>query len=334
MIPAPKKLIIMIPCLNEEEALPTTLAALPREAPGVDRIEILIINDGSSDRTVEVARALGVHHILDFRTREGLARTFSAGLAHAARLGADYVVNLDADNQYDARDIPKLLQPLQEGLADMVVGERPIGQIEHFSPVKKALQKLGSAIVRHLSRTTVRDSPSGYRAFNRRAMARLFIFSDYTYTHESLVAAAESGIRVVGVPIRVNPGVMRPSRLMRSTLRYVLTSSLTILRFYVLYNPQNVFLSVAFAAALPGLILFIRFFYLYLTAGGQGHVQSLIVGAVLLMAAMFSFILAVFADIMRINRKLMQRVLSTIQEDLLPQHQRDAKGDSAARRNP
>ncbi len=320
---ATSRLIIMIPCLNEELALPTTLAALPREVPGVDSVEILVINDGSTDRTVEVARECGVHHILDFRTREGLARAFTAGLNHAARLGADYVVNLDADNQYDARDIPKLLKPLQDGLADMVVGERPIGEIAHFSPIKKTLQGMGSWVVRRLSGTTVRDSPSGYRAFNRRAMSRLFIFGDYTYTHESLVAAAESGIRVVGMPIRVNPGVMRPSRLMKSTFRYVITSSLTILRFYLLYNPQNLFLGVAVAAALPGLGLFARFFYYYVTAGGQGHIQSLIVGAVLLMASMFSFILAVFADIMRINRKLTQMVLSVMREDLVQPQVRD-----------
>ncbi len=315
----------MIPCLNEEESLPTTLASLPERVPGIDRIEVLVINDGSEDRTVEVAREWGVHHILDFRTHEGLARTFTAGLAQAARLGADYLVNLDADNQYDAHDIPKLLNPLQEDRADMVVGERPIGEIEHFSPLKKALQCFGSWVVRSLSRTTVRDSPSGYRALNRKAMLRLFIFGEYTYTHESLIAAAESDLRVVGVPIRVNPGVLRPSRLMKSTLRYVITSSVTILRFYVLYNPSTLFLGTALSAGLLGSALFIRFFYFYLTAGGQGHVQSLIVGAVLLIAAMLCVILAVFADIMRINRKLTQRVLSVIQEDVLGRAQLDLR---------
>ena len=310
------KLIIQIPCLNEEETLPTTLAALPRSFEGIDTVEVLLINDGSTDRTVEVARNLKVEHILNFKTNQGLAKVFTAGLREAARLGADYVVNLDADNQYDARDIPQLLAPLREGKADIVVGERPIEDIPHFSFIKKKLQQLGSWVVRSLSQSNVRDSPSGFRAFNRRAMLRLFIFNEYTYTHESLIAAGDSDLKVVGAPIRVNPGVMRPSRLMKSAWRYVAISGGTILRFYLLYNPRPIFNTIGVIGGSLGGFLMLRFVYFYLTEGGRGHVQSLIISAVLLTAAMLSFILAVFSDIMRVNRKLLQETLSELREHL------------------
>jgi glycosyltransferase involved in cell wall biosynthesis len=325
------RLIVQIPCLNEEESLPTTLAALPRSIEGVDTVEVMVINDGSTDRTVEVARSLGVEHILSFKTNQGLAKAFTAGLREAARLGADYVVNLDADNQYDARDIPKLIEPLREGRADIVVGERPIEAIRHFSFVKKKLQQAGSWVVRRLSKSNVRDSPSGFRAFNRKAMLRLFIFNEYTYTHESLIAAGDSDLKVVGVPIRVNPEVLRPSRLMKSTGRYVWISGRTILRFYLLYNPRTIFNSIGVLAGLLGAFLMVRFLYFYVIGDGAGHVQSVIVGGVFLTASMLSFILAVFSDIMRINRKLMQETLSELREHL---YQSSSKQDgSAARRN-
>ena len=308
------KLIIQIPCLNEEESLPTTLEALPRTVEGIGRVEVLVINDGSTDRTVEVARRCGVEHVLDFKTNQGLAKAFAAGLLEAARLGADYVVNLDADNQYNAQDIPKLLEPLRAGRADIVVGERPIDQIEHFSPLKKVLQRFGSWVVRRLSITEVRDSPSGFRAFNRRAMLRLFIFNEHTYTHESLIAAGDADLKVVGVSIRVNPGEMRPSRLMKSSGQYVLVSGGTILRYYLLYNPRTIFIRLGVLSGLLGGFLMARFLYFYVTEGGQGHVQSLVVSSVLLTAGMLLFILAVFSDIMRINRKMMQKMLSEWRE--------------------
>ena len=328
------KLIIQIPCLNEEESLPATLEALPRTVEGIGRVEVLVINDGSTDRTVEVARRRGVEHVLDFKTNQGLAKAFTAGLLEAARLGADYVVNLDADNQYNAEDIPKLLEPLRAGRADITVGERPIDQIEHFSAWKKVLQRLGSWVVRRLSKTEVRDSPSGFRAFNRRAMLRLFIFNDHTYTHESLIAAADADLKVVGVPIRVNPGEMRPSRLMKSSGQYVLVSGGTILRYYLLYNPRTIFIRLGTVAGLLGVYLMVRFLYFYFTVGGQGHVQSLVVSSVLLTAGMLLFILAVFSDIMRINRKMMQNMFSEWREETYGAQAARDEGRGALTRKP
>jgi glycosyltransferase involved in cell wall biosynthesis len=320
MHPAGPTLIIQIPCWNEEEALPTTLAALPRTVAGIGKVEILVISDGSTDRTVEVARNLKVEHILDFKHHQGLAKTFTAGLSEASRLGADYVVNLDADNQYCADDIPKLLAPLLEGQADVVVGERPIRDIEHFSAVKKKLQRFGSWTVRRLSGVDVKDTPSGFRAYNRRAMLRLFIFNEHTYTQESLISATDSGLHVVGVPIRVNPGVMRPSRLMKSIGHYVLSSAGVILRFYLVYKPRGVFLGFALLSGLAGAGLWVRFLYFYFTGNGGGHVQSLVLAAVLLTAGMLSFILAVVADIMRTQRRLLQEILSLMRDNAYRAH--------------
>jgi glycosyltransferase involved in cell wall biosynthesis len=315
MAEAAPKLIIQIPCWNEQDTLPVTLAALPRHIDGIGRVEVLIISDGSTDRTVEVARNLRVEHILDLRTHQGLAKAFTAGLLEAARLGADYVVNLDADNQYCAEDIPKLLAPLLAGTADIAVGERPIGQIPHFSPLKKRLQAFGSWTVRRLAGTRVRDIPSGFRAYNRRAMLRTFVFSDYTYTQESLIAARDAGLNVCGVPIRVNPGVMRPSRLARNLGHYIAASTGTILRFYLFYNPRGILLGAGGATGFAGLLLWARFMYYYAIGDGDGHVQSLILSVVLLTASMFLFTLAVFADIMRSQRVLLQEVLSVLREE-------------------
>jgi glycosyltransferase involved in cell wall biosynthesis len=317
--PGPK-LIIQIPCWNEEEALPTTLAALPRTIPGIGSVEILVISDGSADRTVEVARNLKVEHVLDFKHHQGLAKTFTAGLSEASRLGADYVVNLDADNQYCADDIPKLLAPLLAGECDVVVGERPIQNIEHFSPIKKKLQHLGSWTVRRLSGVDVKDTPSGFRAYNRRAMLRLFIFNEHTYTQESLISATDSGLHVIGVPIRVNPGVMRPSRLMKNIWSYIASSAGVILRFYMVYKPQGVFLGFALLSGMLGAGLWVRFLYFYFTGAGGGHVQSLILAAVLLTAGMLSFILAVVADIMRTQRRLLQEILSLMRDNAYRPH--------------
>ncbi len=319
------KLIVQIPCWNEEKFLPTTLAALPRSFDGIGEVEVLVIDDGSTDQTVQTARNLKVDHVLDFPTHRGLAKAFAAGLSEAARLGADYVVNLDADNQYCADDIPKLLAPLLQEKADIVVGERPIEDIAHFSPLKKKLQKLGSWTVRRLSRAEVQDTPSGFRAYNRRALMRLFILNEYTYTQESLIAAVDSGLHVVGVPIRVNAGVMRPSRLMKNIWHYVSSSAAIIVRFYLLYNPRGVLLGASALTGLFGVTLWVRFLYFYFTGGGQGHVQSLILSVVLLTASMFSFILAVFADIMRTQRLLLQEVLSLLRETAYGR-QRDKAG--------
>lgn len=308
------KLVIQIPCYNEEDSLPVTLAAVPDRIAGMGQVEVLVINDGSQDRTVEVARKHGVEHILDLGGHVGLAKAFLAGLREALRLGADYVVNLDADNQYCADDIPKLLRPLMEGTADIVVGERPIDEIDSFSPLKKRLQIIGSWVVRRLSGTDVRDSPSGFRAFNRRAMMRLFIFNDYTYTHESLIAAGDSGLRVVGVPIRVNPTVLRPSRLMTGLASYLAKSANTILRFYLLYNPRQLLNTLALAMGIGALALMVRFLVYYFLGEGQGHIQSLILASILATGGMLNFMLAVISDIVHINRKLLQAVLGELWE--------------------
>lgn len=313
----PTKLIIQIPCFNEEEGLPDTLRALPAVIEGADVIEILVINDGSTDRTVEVARSLNVHHILDIPTNRGLAHTFSAGLVEAARLGADFVVNLDADNQYCADDIGKLLMPLIAGQADMVVGERPISEMQHFSPMKQKLQQWGSWVVQQLGGHGIKDAPSGFRALNRSAMIRLHIFNSYTYTHESLIAARELDLKVVGVPIRVNPGKQRPSRLVRSTFQYVRRSSAIILRTYLIYNPYKLLLWLSALFVLPSLILLGRFFYHYMGGEGAGYIQSLVIAGMLLTLGLGTFMIAVVCDIMMVNRRLTQKLLEEFRRNSL-----------------
>ncbi len=308
------KLIILIPCLNEQETLPVTLAALPSEIPGVGEREVLIVNDGSTDDTVETAKRLGVRHILDLGRRQGLARAFQAGLLEAARLGADYAVVLDADNQYNADDIPVLLEPLERGEADIVVGERPIESIDTFSPIKKALQRIGSWVVRNLSGAPVRDTPSGFRSYNRRAMLRLVVFDEYTYTQESLIAARDAGLRVKGVPIRVNPEVLRESRLIKSVSSYVARSGLTILRSYLLYNTAGLLAVAGVGLGGVGMLGVGRFFYYFLTGDGDGHVQSLVLSAVLFTAAMLLFVLAVLSEVLRANRRLLQLTLTELRE--------------------
>ena len=313
----PIKLIVQIPCFNEEEALPETVRSLPQSIAGAEIIEILVVNDGSTDRTVEVARALNVHHILDIPTNRGLAHTFSAGITEAARLGADYVVNLDADNQYCADDIGKLLEPLIAGQADMVVGERPISEMQHFSPLKQKLQQLGSWVVQQLGGHRIKDAPSGFRALNRNAMIRLHIFNSYTYTHESLIAARELDLKVVGVSIRVNPGKQRPSRLVRSTFQYVRRSGAIILRTYLIYNPYQLLLWMCALFVLPAVVLLARFFFHYISGQGAGYIQSLVIAGMLLMLGLGTFMVAVVCDIMMVNRRLTQKLLEELRRSSL-----------------
>lgn len=305
----PTRLVIQIPCFNEEESLPGTLSAVPKTIEGADSVEILVVNDGSTDRTVEIAKSLSVHHILDIPTNRGLAHAFSAGLMEAARLGADYLVNLDADNQYCADDISKLLKPLIVGKADMVIGERPIAEMEHFSPVKKMLQQVGSWVVQKLGGQGIKDAPSGFRALNRNAMHRLHIFNSYTHTLESLIAARELDLRVVGVPIRVNPGKQRPSRLVGSTFNYVKRSSAIILRTFLIYNPYKLLLWLAALFILPATMLVARFFLRYLAGDGSGHIQSLVIAGMLLTLGLTTFLVAVVCDIVMVNRRLLQKLL-------------------------
>lgn len=301
------KLIIQIPCYNEEETLGIALAELPRSIPGITSVEWLIINDGSDDRTIEVARKCGVDHVVDLGSHQGLARGFMAGLDACLRLGADIIVNTDADNQYCAADIPKLLEPILRGEADIVVGERPIGEIEHFSPLKKVLQKLGSYVVRAASGTEVADAPSGFRAMRRNAAMQLNVFSRYTYTLETIIQAGQKGMRIASVPIRTN-GFLRPSRLMKSMRAYIQRSILTILRILMTYRPMRFFNILAFLPFSFGILLGVRWIVLYFEATQRTHVPSLILAAVLLLIGVQLWVFGLVADIIAVNRALLEDI--------------------------
>lgn len=302
------KLIIQIPCYNEEETLGIALGELPRSLPGVSTVEWLIINDGSADKTVEVARRHGVDHVVDLGSHQGLARGFMAGLDACLRLGADIIVNTDADNQYCAADIPKLIAPILSGEADIVVGERPIAEIEHFSPLKKALQKLGSFVVRVASGTEVADAPSGFRAMRRSAAMRLNVFSRYTYTLETIIQAGQKGMRIASVPIRTN-GYLRPSRLMKSMRAYIQRSVLTILRILMTYRPMRFFNVLAMVPFSLGFLLGLRWILLYfISDSGRSHVPSIILAAVLLLIGVQLWIFGLVADIISVNRALLEDI--------------------------
>lgn len=306
------KLIIQIPCYNEEKTLPITLADLPRELPGVSEVKWLIIDDGSTDRTVEVAREHGVDYIARHLQNLGLARSFMTGLDACIELGADIIVNTDADNQYCAADIPKLIQPILSGEADIVIGSRPIGTITHFSPSKKLLQNIGSWFVRRVSNTNIRDTTSGFRAFSRTAAMQMHVFNDYTYTLETIIQAGQKGIAIVDVPIRVNEQ-LRPSRLIKNIPDYLRKSALTIVRIFMTYQPFAFFLVPGVVFFLIGFLIGLRFLYLfYFTGGGSGHVQSLILTAILLSLGTFLMITGLIADLISVNRKLLERIDFTI----------------------
>lgn len=303
------KLVIQIPCLNEEATLPATLADLPRRVAGVDVIEWLVIDDGSRDRTVQVAHAHGVHRVVRLPARQGLARAFARGLEEALDMGADAIVNTDADNQYSGADIGRLVAPILAGRADIVVGAREIDSIAHFSPLKKALQKIGSWAVRHLSSTAIPDATSGFRAYSREAALRLTVVSSFTYTLETLIQAAQKHLVITHVPIRTNAKT-RESRLFRSTFGYVKRSMGTMAHIYLLYRPLRIFLGLSGAFLAMSVVLFARWFYLYFTTPGQtGHVQSLVVaGAAGLMGFLLA-ILGILSDLTAMNRRLVEEVL-------------------------
>lgn len=299
------KLIIQIPCFNEADTLAVTLRELPRQAPGVDKVEWLVIDDGSTDGTAAVARAEGVDHIVRLPANRGLARAFMAGLEECLRAGADVIVNTDADNQYCAADIPALIEPVVRGMADIVIGERPIDQIGHFSLAKKILQRVGSRVVRLASNTRVPDAPSGFRAFSRSAAVQLNVFNEYTYTLETIIQAGQKGLAVVSVPVRVNAD-LRPSRLVRSIPGYIRRSTFTILRIFITYRPLRFFFTLGVMALMPGLLIGARFVYLFLEGHGQGHVQSLILAAILIVVAALFFMLGLLADLISVNRRLLE----------------------------
>ena len=301
------KLLIQIPCYNEQQTLPRTLADLPRVVPGFDKVEWLIVDDGSTDRTVEIARQAGADHVVCLPRNQGLARAFVAGLEASLKAGADVIVNTDADNQYDAACIPALVEPIVAGRAQIVIGERPIMRVREFSLVKKLLQRLGSAVVKIASGTRIPDAPSGFRAMHAEAALRLCVFSDYTYTLETIIQAGRKNIAVTSVPVAVNVST-RPSRLVRSIPSYVRRSLLTIVRIFILYKPLRFFLFVGTLFLLPGLGIGLRFLLLYLSGDGQGHVQSLILAAVLLVTAVIVYVAGILADLVAANRVLLEEV--------------------------
>ncbi|MCB1338161.1 MAG: glycosyltransferase family 2 protein [Maritimibacter sp.] len=301
------KLIIQIPCFNEEATIAGTLADLPRAVPGFDRVEWLVIDDGSTDRTVEIAQAAGVDHVVRLSHNQGLAAAFSEGLEAALRAGADVIVNTDGDNQYNAKGIPDLTRPIIERRAQIVVGARPIGTVAHFSPTKRALQRLGSWVVRRASRTDIQDAPSGFRAFHRDAAMKLYVFNRYTYTLETIIQAGRLGIPMVSVPIEVN-GPTRESRLIGSIGQYIRRSVGTILRIAMLYSPLRTFSVLAALLALPGFLAFARFLVYYAAGRGDGHVQSLVIGAALIAAGAVTMVGGLIADLIAANRVLLAEI--------------------------
>lgn len=299
------KLIIQIPCYNEAETLEIALNDLPQKLENIDEIEYLIINDGSNDNTVEVARNWGVHHVVSFRKNKGLAKGFMAGLDACLQNGADIIVNTDADNQYVGADIEKLIEPILKGEADIVIGERPIDSTEHFSPLKKKLQHLGSWVVRKASKTDIPDAPSGFRAYSRDAAMRINVVNDYTYTLETIVQAGRNKMAITSVPIRTNPE-LRKSRLFHSMWGYVKKSVLTILRAFMWYKPLYCFSVVAAVPSLIGLGIGIRFLCYYFSGNGNGHIQSLILACMLLIIGFITFVIGLLADVIAANRKILE----------------------------
>jgi glycosyltransferase involved in cell wall biosynthesis len=310
----PVKLIIQIPCFNEEAQLPLTLGRLPRQVPGFDVVEWLVIDDGSTDQTIEVARRNGVDHIVRLTNHKGLAAAFQAGLDAGLKLGADVIVNTDADNQYEGSDVPRLVEPIVRGAADMVVGDRQIEQVEHFSGAKKLLQRLGSWVVRQASSTHIPDTTSGFRAYNREAALQVQAVSKFTYTLETIIQAGKLLVAVDHVPIRTNPRT-RESRLFPSTAAYVRRNALSIFRVYSQYQPLKVFWGGALLMGIPALALFIRFLVIFIDsphAAARGHIQSLIAGAVLFIAAMLLGALGVIGDLLDAQRTISQRTFERV----------------------
>ncbi|MFT4034955.1 MAG: glycosyltransferase family 2 protein [Patulibacter sp.] len=305
------KLIIQIPCYNEEETLPVTLLDLPRQVEGFDEVEWLVIDDGSQDRTIEVARAHGVDHIVRLTNNKGLAAGFQAGLDAGLKLGADVIVNTDADNQYSAKDIPALVTPILAGTADMVVGDRQVETIEHFSPLKVRLQHLGSWVVRQASSTSVPDTTSGFRAYNREAALQLVVVSKFTYTLETIIQAGKQLVAVDHVPVRTNEK-LRESRLFPSMWAYVRRNSVSIFRIYTQYEPLKVFMTAASVLGLLAFAVWLRFLVAYIGGNGAGHVQSLIFGAVLFNAAVVLAAIGILGDLAAAQRSLTQRIFERV----------------------
>ena len=307
------KLIIQIPCYNEEKTLPLTLANLPREIEGIDEIEVLVIDDGSTDRTVEVAKKCGVQHIVKFPHNMGLAKAFKTGIDKALEFGADIIVNTDGDNQYSGNDIPKLIKPILDGKAEIVIGARQIDTIDHFSPIKKRLQKIGSSVVRRFSGTDIPDTTSGFRAFSREAALRLNVVSTFSYTLETIIEAGKRNIAITHVPIQTNEKT-RESRLASSISSYIMNSAITILRIYTLYEPLRVFFFIGATLFGLGALLLLRYVYFLIIWKGGEHIPSLVISAILVILGFQVIIIGLISDIMAANRRLLEDILYSIRK--------------------
>lgn len=316
------KLIVQIPCYNEEDTLPQTVADIPRRIDGIDKVEILIVDDGSSDRTIEVARQIGVDYIVSHKVNRGLARTFRTGIDACLKLGADIIVNTDGDNQYAGSDIPKLIAPILAGTADVVVGDRETHKVEHFSRGKKMLQAFGSMVVRKLSATTIPDAVSGFRAMSRDAALQLNIISSFSYTIEMLIQVGKKHMAVTSVPIKTN-NKTRNSRLFKSIPAFIERSLSTMVRIYAMYQPLRVFFLIGSILFSLGLIPIIRFIYFYFEGTGDGHIQSLILGSALLMMGFFVFMIGLLADLISFNRQLIEMTLERVRRIELEQRATD-----------
>lgn len=307
------KLIIQIPCFNEAENLPDTLVALPRRIPGVDQIEVLVIDDGSHDGTAEVARRFGVQHVVRHRRNRGLAAAFQSGLDAALAAGADIVVNTDADGQYEGADIAKLVAPIVAHEADIVIGDRGVADNAHFGPFKRLLQRMGSSVVRRLSRTEVTDAVSGFRAISRTAAQRITITTEFSYTTDMLIQAGRKRLKIVSVPIRTHAAV-RPSRLFTSIPQFISRQLMTMARAYATYNPLRTFALIGAAVSVVGLLPILRFLYFWATGDGQGHIQSLVLGGSLLVLGVLTGLMGVLADLIGANRKLLEATLKHVRQ--------------------
>ncbi len=308
------KLVVQIPCYNEEQTLPLTVHDLPKSIPGIDEIEVLVIDDGSTDRTAAVARELGVHHIVRHAQQQSLASAFRDGLEASLAVGADVIVNTDGDNQYRGEDIARLVQPILEGRADVVVGDRGVAALEHFSPLKRWLQKLGSWVVERAAGIPIPDATSGMRAFTREAALRLTVLSEYTYTLETLIQAGARKMAVTYVPVRTNPQT-RPSRLIRNIPSFLALSMVTILRFYTMYSPLRIFMTIGGVLIAGGIALGLRFLYFFLRRGGTaGNIQSLILAAILIIVGFQTCMIGLIADLVSMNRKMLEEALYRVRK--------------------
>ena len=307
------KLIIQIPCYNEEKTLPVTYADLPKQIPGIDTIETLIINDGSTDNTVAIAKQIGIDHIVNFPDNKGLAKAFMAGIDASLRLGADIIVNTDGDNQYQGNDIPKLITPILENKAEVVVGDRQTDTIQHFSPSKKKLQKIGSYIVRKASNTNINDTTSGFRAYSRDAAMKLNVLNNYSYTLETIINAGRQKTIFKNVPIKTNKK-LRKSRLFKNNFDYINQSAATIIRSYIQLNSLTIFIAIAFVFFLISFALFVRYLFFFFQGAGAGHIQSLLLGVLLTLIGFLIFIFGLLADAISANRKINEELLYRIKK--------------------